>query len=165
MTEIRASEVEAPIATGEQDADAAGITELPLLKLGTWKFLIVLARVGAMRAPRVKSVVTFSDGETLDLPGSPQVIYTPGHTVGHTSFYSADRKALFSGDALVTRDVFSSGTGPQMMPDSFHTDPAQARASLDHLTGLDTDVILPGHGGPHRGSIAGAVEAARAQQA
>jgi glyoxylase-like metal-dependent hydrolase (beta-lactamase superfamily II) len=160
-TEVRASEVEAPIATGQEPVHAIKIPQLPLYKPGTWKFLIALIRVGVMKAPSVDSVVTFSDGETLDLPGSPRAVYTPGHTVGHTAFHLPDRRILFSGDALATRDLFSEGTGPQFMPDAFHTDPAQARASLDILAGLDANVILPGHGHPHEGSIAEAVATAK----
>lgn len=160
-TEVRASEVEAPIATGQQPVHAIKIPQLPLYKLGTWKFLIALIKVGVMKAPSVASVVTFVDGETMDLPGSPRAVYTPGHTVGHASFYLADRKLLFTGDALATRDLFSDGTGPQVMPDAFHTDAAQARASLDALVGLDTTLVLPGHGHPYEGSIADAVATAK----
>lgn len=159
--EVRTSAVEAPIATGQEPVHAIKIPQLPLHKLGTWKFLIALIKVGVMKAPSVASVVTFSDGETLDLPGSPRAIYTPGHTVGHASFYLPDRKVLFTGDALATRDLFSERTGPEIMPDAFHTDPARARASLDILAGLDTTVVLPGHGHPYEGSIADAVATAK----
>lgn len=160
-TEVRASEVEAPIATGQEPVRAIKIPQLPLHKLGTWKFLIALIKVGVMKAPSVKSVVTFKENELLDLPGGPRAIYTPGHTVGHASFLLEDRKILFTGDAIATRDLFSEGTGPQFMPDAFHTDPAQARASLDILAGLDATVVLPGHGHPYEGSIADAVAAAK----
>ena len=160
-TEVRASEPEAPLATGEQKVHAITIPQLPLFKLGTWKFLIALMRVGVMKAPSVESVVTFADGETLDLPGSPRAVYTPGHTVGHASFYLAEPKILFPGDAIATRDLLSARTGPEFMPDAFHTDPAQARESLDILAGLDASLILPGHGHPHKGSIAEAVAAAK----
>ncbi len=161
-TEVRAHEREAPIATGAEEGHAVKIPELPLLRPGTWRFLIGLVRVGVMKAPRLASVETFADDEVLDLPGRPRVVYTPGHTVGHAAFYLSDSKILFCGDALVTRDLFSKATGPQMLPDVFHTDPAQARESLDVLAGLDTELVLPGHGNPHRGSIAEAVAAARA---
>ena len=160
-TEVRTSEVEAPLATGEEPVHAIKIPQLPLFKLGTWKFLVALIRVGVMKAPSVESVVTFADGETLDLPGSPQAVYAPGHPVGHASFYLADRKLLLTGDAIATRDLFSDRTGPQFMPDAFHTDPAQARASLDILAGLDTTLVLPGHGHPYEGSIADAVATAK----
>ena len=160
-TEVRTSEVEGPIATGEAEGHSVKIPQLPLLKLGTWKFLIGLMRVGVMRTPRVKNVVTFADGDVLDLPGNPEVIYTPGHTVGHSSFYIPGSKTLFTGDALVTRDLFSEATGPRLMPDVFHTDPAQARASLDVLAAYDTELLLPGHGNPMPGQVAEAAKTAQ----
>jgi|GEM_PF-3336620 glyoxylase-like metal-dependent hydrolase (beta-lactamase superfamily II) len=43
---------------------------------------------------------------------------------------------------------------------TFHTDPAQARASLDILRALDTELVLPGHGSPYHGQIADAAKAA-----
>lgn len=153
-TEIRSSEVEAPIATGEIEGHAVKIPQLPLWRLGTWKFLIALLRVGVTKAPRVKNVVTFGDGEVLDLPGQPRAVYTPGHTVGHASFYVAASKTLFSGDAVATRDLLSESKGAQLLPDMFHTDPSQARSSLDILAGYETELLLPGHGDPMDGDVA-----------
>lgn len=160
-TEVRTSEPEAPIATGQEPVHAITIPQLPLYRLGTWKFLIALIKVGVLKAPSVESVVTFKEGELLDLPGGPRAIYTPGHTVGHASFLLEDRKILFTGDAIATRDLFSDRTGPEMMPDAFHTNPAQARESLDTLAGLDATLVLPGHGHPYEGSIADAVATAK----
>ncbi|MCP3976749.1 MAG: MBL fold metallo-hydrolase [bacterium] len=160
-TEVRTHEVEAPIATGDVEGHAVKIPQLPLHKLGTWKFLIALLKEGITKAPRIESVVTFSDGDVLELPGNPRVVYTPGHTIGHSSFYLRDSKTLFSGDALVTRDLITQAAGPQMLPDMFHTDPARARESLDVLAGFPTNVVLPGHGDQHLGSVAAAVEIAK----
>jgi len=160
-TEIRASEPEAPIATGEIEGHAIKPMQMPLWRLGTWRFIIALAREGILSAPNVESVVTFSDGEVLDLPGRPRAVYTPGHTIGHAAFYLPEAKTVFSGDAIATRDLFSESTGPQLMPDKFHTDPALARASLDVLAGIDAELLLPGHGHPLRGPIKDAVAAAR----
>ncbi len=161
-TEVRTSEVEGPIATGNQKVHAVKIPQLPLWKLGTWKFLIGLVKVGVMNAPSVSSVVTFTDGEILDIPGRPQAVYSPGHTIGHASFYVAESKTLFTGDALVTRDLLNNRDGdPQLMPGIFHKDPAQARASLEALGRLDTELVLPGHGSPYRGQAAEAVRMAK----
>ena len=160
-TEVRTSEIEGPIATGDQVGDELKIRQLPLYKLGTWRFLIGLMKVGVTNAPRVKSVVTFEDGDVLDLPGSPEVVYSPGHTIGHACFYLRQSKTLFTGDALVTRDVLNHhDSAPQLMPCVFHTDPAQARASLDVLSALDTELVLPGHGSPYQGQVAEAANAA-----
>jgi len=160
-TEVRTSEIEGPIATGDQVGDELKIRQLPLWKLGTWKFLTGLLKVGVMNAPRVKSVATFEDGDVLDLPGSPRVVYSPGHTIGHACFYLPQTKTLLTGDALVTRDVLNHcDSDPQLMPCVFHTDPAQARASLDILSTLDTELVLPGHGSPYHGQIADAAKTA-----
>ena len=86
-TEGQISEIEGPIATGDQEGHEMKVQQLPLWKLGTWRFLIGLMKVGVTKAPRVKSVVTFRDGDVLDLPGSPKVVYSPGHSIGHASFY------------------------------------------------------------------------------
>ncbi len=160
-TEVRTSEIEGPIATGDQVGHELKIRRLPLWKLGTWSFLVGLLRVGVTNAPPVKSVVTFGDGDILDLPGSPEVVDCPGHSIGHVSFYLPQSKTLFTGDALVTRDVLNNhDAAPQLMPDVFHTNPAQARASLDVLSALDTELVLPGHGPPYRGQVAEAAKAA-----
>jgi glyoxylase-like metal-dependent hydrolase (beta-lactamase superfamily II) len=37
----------------------------------------------------------------------------------------------------------------------------QARAALGELAGLDADVVLPGHGRPHRGPVRDAVQRAQ----
>jgi glyoxylase-like metal-dependent hydrolase (beta-lactamase superfamily II) len=160
-TEVRISDIEGPIATGDQVGDELKIRQLPLYKFGTWRFLIGLMKVGVTNAPRVKSVVTFEDGDVLDLPGSPMVVSSPGHTIGHACFYLPQHKTLLTGDALVTRDVLNHQDGaPQLMPCVFHTDPAQARASLDTLSALDTELVLPGHGSPYQGQIADAAKTA-----
>ena len=102
-----------------------------------------------------------SETATLDLPGSPKVVYCPGHTIGHASFYLPQSKTLLTGDALVTRDLLNNhDAAPQLMPDLFNVDPAQARASLDVLSALDTELVLPGHGSPYHGQIAEAAKAA-----
>jgi glyoxylase-like metal-dependent hydrolase (beta-lactamase superfamily II) len=160
-TEVRTSEIEGPIATGDQVGDEMKVQQLPLWKLGTWRFLIGLLKVGVTNAPRVNSVVTFGDGDVLDLPGSPEVVYSPGHTIGHTAFYLADSKTLFTGDALATRDLLNSrDADPRLLPDVFHTDPGQARASLEVLAALDTELLLTGHGSPFHGQASEAVRLA-----
>jgi glyoxylase-like metal-dependent hydrolase (beta-lactamase superfamily II) len=36
-----------------------------------------------LRPPKISDPVVFADGETLDVPGRPRVLRTPGHTDGH----------------------------------------------------------------------------------
>lgn len=160
-TSVKAHEAEAPFVRGDKSGHSVRPSQLPLWKPAVWGFLIALIRVGVTDAPRVKDVETFLDGETLDVPGKPRGIHTPGHTEGHAAFHLEESKLLFTGDGFVTMNVIGGKRGPQMMADVFHTDPEQARASLALLSGLDTNLVLPGHGNPWEGQMADAVKAAR----
>src|SRR5262245_33816708 len=112
------------------------------------RYLLHAARNGARTIAPVPSVETFVDDETLDVPGRPRVLHTPGHTAGHCAFLLEERGVLFSGDALVTRDNVSGHTGPQ--PIRWNDDHEQARASYERLHGLGADLVLTGHGEPWR---------------
>ena len=116
---------------------------------------------GVMKTKRIAEVTTFSDGETLDLPGHPHVVHTPGHTSGHCSFHLPERGALLVGDALCTLNPVTGRRGPQLMPRSFNLSTATCLDSLAKLQGLAADVVLPGHGEPWRDGVAAAVDAAR----
>lgn len=123
------------------------------------RFMVHMFRNGAMNNPKVAEVTGFAGGETLDVPGKPRVIATPGHSRGHSSLYLADRGALISGDALCTMNFVDDNREPQIWP--FNEDTEQARASLANLEGLEGDALLPGHGEPRKGSLADAVAIAQ----
>ncbi|MFF5159498.1 MBL fold metallo-hydrolase [Streptomyces sp. NPDC000348] len=97
----------------------------------------------------------------LDLPGRPVPVHTPGHTDGHCAFHFPDTGVVVSGDALVSGHPTSRTEGPQMLTDMFHHSRATAVASLDVLAGLDGDLLLPGHGPLHEGSVRDAARLAR----
>jgi glyoxylase-like metal-dependent hydrolase (beta-lactamase superfamily II) len=80
------------------------------------------------------------DGEMLPAAGGLQVIHAPGHTPGHIALYSAERRALFAGDAFM--NVF----GLSLPPSQSSHDMVAARRSIARLTTFDFDVALPGHG-------------------
>jgi len=111
-------------------------------------------RMGALKSPRVKNVSTFVDGERLDVPGRPLVLHTPGHTAGHCALLLSDRRVLLSGDAIVTRNVFTGREGPQISPAAFNENSTRALDSLSLLEGLDVDLMLSGHGEPWSGGVA-----------
>lgn len=118
---------------------------------------------GALGVDRLGEVETFAGGITVDVPGHPTAVHTPGHTDGHASLHLADRGVLISGDALITVDVWDeSRRGPQVIRAPFNHDHEQAYTSLHVLADLDADVIVPGHGRPYRGSPADAVAEALA---
>jgi glyoxylase-like metal-dependent hydrolase (beta-lactamase superfamily II) len=67
---------------------------------------------------------------------------------------------VITGDALVTGHKIVAAVGPQLIPPLFqHGDPADLLAGLKPLVDLDANVVLPGHGGLHRGPIREAVGA------
>lgn len=121
-----------------------------------------MARAGALTVKGVSDVRSLEDGVTLDLPGRPQVVLSPGHTFGHCALHLPDRDVLLSGDALVTLDPYTARTGPRIIAGAATADSAMALASLGVLAATGAGTVLPGHGEPWREGIASAVAAATA---
>jgi glyoxylase-like metal-dependent hydrolase (beta-lactamase superfamily II) len=119
-----------------------------------------MAAMGALFVKGVDSVQTYAGGATLDVPGKPQVIFTPGHTYGHCALYLPDRGAVLAGDAFVTYNPYRASHGPQIVSGAATADSAQALASLDALARLD-GVALTGHGDPWTAGLGAAVDRAR----
>jgi glyoxylase-like metal-dependent hydrolase (beta-lactamase superfamily II) len=125
---------------------------------------IHLARTGGFTARPVLSTSTFHGGETLDIPGEPTVIATPGHTRGSSSFLFAARRVLFTGDALVTADGMTGRIGPTIVSRAFTNNSQLAIKSLDALANLDIDIALPGHGEPIASAFDAALNQARSAE-
>ena len=66
-----------------------------------------------------------------------QVLHTPGHSPGSICLYWADREALITGDV-----VFFGGIGRTDFPGGSLT---VLKQSIDKLSGLDIQYLLPGH--------------------
>jgi glyoxylase-like metal-dependent hydrolase (beta-lactamase superfamily II) len=127
-------------------------------------FLKVFAAMGLAGALWVKGTSeasTYTAGQVLDVPGHPRAVFTPGHTYGHCSLHLADRGALLAGDAIVTFDPYTTGTGPQIVSGAATADSAQALASLTALEACAADVVATGHGPVWKGDIREAVARAR----
>lgn len=155
---VSVHELDAALARGEVPNPAKGmgpVRPMPLLR-----FLALSLAKGALRQPRLTEVVTYGDGATLDVPGSPRVILLPGHTPGSAALHVPDRDALFIGDAIATVAVTNGKTGPMVAP--FSADAAQAVASLSRLDGIEAAWVLPGHGQPWTGGVGEAVRIVRA---
>ncbi|MGZ8439057.1 MAG: MBL fold metallo-hydrolase [Candidatus Limnocylindrales bacterium] len=156
-----------PVYVHELDAGRArGEVKKPMSGWGPVKigalagFLVYGARHGALRITYLTEVSTFTDGVTLDLPGSPRIIHLPGHTPGSVAIHVPAADAVFMGDAFTTRSVLTGELGPRPAP--FTLDPAQARASLAKLDAVDATWVLPGHGEPWNGGLAEALRLIRA---
>ena len=66
-----------------------------------------------------------------------QVIYTPGHCPGSISIYDPQHKALVAGDA-----VFNKSVGRTDFPGG---DGTVLKQSIEQLSELDVEYLLPGH--------------------
>jgi glyoxylase-like metal-dependent hydrolase (beta-lactamase superfamily II) len=109
----------------------------------------------------IKKVERFTGG-TLQVPGSPEVVFTPGHTVGHVAFHLPDRDVLFSGDAIVTLNPYTGSVGPQMVARAATADSARNIESFDDIEATGASIVLTGHGEPWRDGVADMVKRARA---
>src|SRR3954447_3488065 len=115
---------------------------------------------GAFWPPPLREVRSYSDGE-LDVPGSPRVVFTPGHTLGHCALHFPDRDAVIAGAAVVMLDPSRGEKGPRIVAGAATADSKRALDSLGALAGLDAGSVLSGHGEPWRGGTAEAVRLAR----
>lgn len=127
--------------------------------VGTIRFFV---GHGQLRPKGVKVLSAFDDGQVLAVPGAPRVVHVPGHTSGSSALLLEARGVLFTGDALVTHDVYSGRRGPRLPARASNADTDQAMESLTALSSLRARVLLPGHGEPWEGSPVDAVAAARA---
>jgi glyoxylase-like metal-dependent hydrolase (beta-lactamase superfamily II) len=152
------NDVNAEVWIHEADADAVrtgkpswkneGSTFAYLLRAEFWRTAFSLGRRGALKIIPVKEVSAFGDGEVIDVPGSPRAVHTPGHTPGSAAIAVEGRRVLMTGDAMCTWNAYTGRVGPQIMPSALNMDCTQALASLDRLSGIAADAILPGHGDP-----------------
>jgi glyoxylase-like metal-dependent hydrolase (beta-lactamase superfamily II) len=148
---------------GPKSGDAKPINIVPeMWRPSFWRLAGAMVRYGGARPPRIEDAETFEQG-SLDVPGTPQVILTPGHTPGHCAFHFAEHGALFVGDAMCTRNPVTGREGPQLMPHAFNVSNAVALGSLDAIEGVEAEALLPGHGEPWRDGVSSAVAQARAR--
>jgi glyoxylase-like metal-dependent hydrolase (beta-lactamase superfamily II) len=126
-----------------------------------WRLFGHLASNGGLRPPKIEGAKTVTGDETLDLPGRPRLVNTPGHTRGHIAYHLASHGALFVGDAMCTWNPITTRTGAQLMPAAFNASTPTALESLNRIENLDAAFLLPGHGEPWREGVAAAVANAR----
>lgn len=132
-----------------------------LWRPGFFAYAVEMVRDGITSVKPIEDVEPLADGDVLAIPGEPRVIYVPGHTPGSCALYVEDRDVLFSGDVLVTRNIFTGREGDPQLLGAADEDHNQARRSLARLEGLGTVTLLPGHGDPWRGEIDRALVHAR----
>ncbi len=110
-----------------------------------WDEAALLLSTAAQAGERFQVDATLAPGEHF-LAGELewQAIAAPGHDMDALAYYSAERRILMSGDAL-WRDGFGIlfadvlGTGDGL---------GEARRTLEGISRLAVDVVIPGHGAP-----------------
>jgi glyoxylase-like metal-dependent hydrolase (beta-lactamase superfamily II) len=121
-----------------------------------------MAAMGALWVKGLGAARTFRDGELLDVPGRPRVVFAPGHTHGHSALFLEGRGVLLAGDAFVTYNPYTASAGPQIVSGAATADSAQALGALEALRATGATTVLTGHGPAWTGGIAAAVERALA---
>ena len=123
--------------------------------------LSFLAR-GAFWPTPIEQVERYVEAE-LPVAGSPRVVFTPGHTLGHCALHYADRDAVIAGDAVVTFNPYTGEDGPQIVAQAATADSRRNLESLDALAETGARTVLTGHGEPWREGVEAIVEQARAR--
>jgi len=154
---VSVHEADAALARGEVPNPAKGYGPIRLAPMVGFVWFSLLH--GGVRTPKLQEVATFGDGATLDVPGNPRVILTPGHTPGSAALHFASLGTLFVGDAFATYAVTTGAHGPQVAP--FTADADQAVQSLSRIEGISADQVLPGHGDPWTGGVDEAIQRIR----
>jgi glyoxylase-like metal-dependent hydrolase (beta-lactamase superfamily II) len=150
------------VAKGAKPAKNDGTVTAYLFRSAFYRTAFSLLRRGAGKIIPILEVSGFRDGETVEVPGAPRVVHAPGHTPGSCALFVKDRRALLTGDVLVTWNPLTGRRGPQIMPSGLNRDTPQAFASLTAIEVVDADILLPGHGDPWTGGVGEAIRAARA---
>lgn len=109
----------------------------------------------------IREVPRIGNEGTLDVPGSPLVLFTPGHTLGHVSLHLPERDAVIRGDALVTHDPYTDTRGPRIVTQGATADSERALTSLERLADTGAETLLPRHSEPWTGGAERAVQEAR----
>jgi glyoxylase-like metal-dependent hydrolase (beta-lactamase superfamily II) len=121
-----------------------------------------LVRNRAFFAPPVKDVHRYDGSGTLPVPGSPRIVFTPGHTLGHCALHLPDRDTVIAGDAIVMLDPYTARKGPCLVARAAVADSGRNLATLDALAATGARTVLTGHGEPWTGGVEAAVARARA---
>jgi glyoxylase-like metal-dependent hydrolase (beta-lactamase superfamily II) len=80
----------------------------------------------------------------LPVPGSPRVVFTPGHTLGHCALHFPDRDVVIAGDAVVTLDPYTGRTGPRIIARAATADSERDLRSLDAVAAPAAGIVLVG---------------------
>jgi len=88
--------------------------------------------------PTFQVDVYLKEGKLLLGKETFEIYQTPGHSPGSLCIYWSERKVLFTGDV-----IFYGGIG---RTDFLEGNPALLKKSIERMSHLETELLLPGHG-------------------
>jgi hydroxyacylglutathione hydrolase len=134
-----------PLWCGEADAEAVEDPTLIVSRLPRhWLNRVVGSLVsgpGHLVARRLH------EGDEV---GGFRVVETPGHSVGHVSYWRESDRTLVLGDVLANMKFATGLPGLRPPPKLFTPDPARNRESARAVARLEPALICFGHGPPLR---------------
>ena len=122
-------------------------------------FVAQFVRSRAFFPAAIREVTRYESG-VLPVPGSPHVVPTPGHTLGHCALHLPDRDCVIAGDAVVTLDPYTARRGPRLVSRAATADSERNRRTLENLAATRARTVLVGHGEPWHDGAESLVERA-----
>ena len=145
---VYAHEWEFDLIAGDRPAQA--VSWLPHKPVRAWPLQVTL-NLNVAKHPPVTVDYAVHEGDQI---GPLKVMFCPGHSPGHLSFYWEAQRLLIAGDAICTWPSFMLGWR------GFTLNPKQHRASVRRLAELDSEIVCVGHGEPLASGAAQRIRAA-----
>lgn len=115
------------------------------------EFAAEISEPGGMQAPLIGEVQAFADGQTLDVPGRPTVVHTPGHSHGHAALVFATHGVIIAGDGLHAQRSDRADRGADRSHRVQRLQRPSARVARS--AGRDDGTVRVGHGDPWKNGI------------
>ena len=91
-----------------------------------------------LQLPEYRVDIPLQEGEFKFNNATFEIYHTPGHSPGSISIYWPEKKALIVGDV-----IFQAGVGRTDFPGG---DGKLLKQSIERLSKIDVEYLLPGHG-------------------